>query len=178
MPPVARDVLDSLANAVDALQQEQSAGVRVSPDDLLKQIKEYDDAFSSITVYQLRRAITAVGKRKRDQAGEAAASSNVRSTRSATASSNVASTNSASSTAGASISTCTAAQLAAFDDANSWNINSNTPTPSLVYDAMTVDYDAWWHRLGRHGFSPGHSYATWDEQEHHMKTGRDRRHSV
>ena len=88
MPPLARDVAKRLVDAVAALQQEhRHKRARVSPDDMLAQVKACDDTFANVTVSQVRRAISAANNRSDSMDVEPAMASTASASASASASS-------------------------------------------------------------------------------------------
>ena len=91
MPPLARDVAGRLVDAVAALQQEhRQQRVRVSPDDMLAQLKVREQAFAAVKVSQVRRAITAANNRGESMDVEPATAATASASASASSSSSAA----------------------------------------------------------------------------------------
>ena len=153
MPPLARDLVQKLVDAVATLQQEhRQQRQRVSPDEMLAQVKARDQVFADVTLSQLRRAITA--------ANNAGDSMDVEPSTTAIASPD---------------------RFAGFPAAHAeflrrspWMDNA----PPTVVEPQHPAWTDWWRRLQSNGFSPGNLMTTENEDLQGWTRGRLRRHSV
>lgn len=155
MPPLARDAADKLVDAVAALQHEhQQQRTRVSPIDMLAQVKSRDQAFADVTVSQLRRAITAANNRGDSMDVEAATAATV----------------SASPDRFAGVPPA----HAEFLRKSPWMDNA----PPTMVEPQHPAWTDWWRRLQSNGLSPGNLMTTENEDLQAWTRGRLRRHSV
>ena len=169
MPPLARDVTDKLVDAVAALQQEhRQQRVRVSPNDMLAQLKVRDQAFAAVTVSQVRRAISAANNRGDSMDVEPVTRESM------------------SAAAAAASQAASSMRLGPwhYDDysvdayVKDSTLNPVMVVPKLIFDPIPELPLQWPRYLRKSGFIAGNLDGTLAEQDALGAIGRDRRHSV